>query len=625
MVLSLQGRSHRFKSCSAHKGFSEIFTVKNTKDPQKTHICGNNCGIIDLMKTKLLFLLVFLISCTSTLSNEENNESSPESSTTTSTIPIEEQLLIKNIKDGKKGVVRIVTKGIKIEESSENQLVKTQGDSSGSGFFISTDGFIVTNNHVVGGAVTIDVYIGEERNSYKSKIIGTSECDDIAILKIDLPVGGAFYFEFDEINPVLGEDILAIGFPRGDEQITYLDGIVSKEKAEGSNQWSSIDYAFEHTAEILPGSSGGPIINEGGKVVGVAYAGNSDRQEFGIPSTVVKKTISAILENTFNKTLGANGEQFLDFGMYIYSSEPNSPFDKAGFDGGELITHINGLDITKEDTMDVYCSALQTRGESSAIKFKGIDIEEGANFEASVSLDGTKADFKLTSSTTTKPKVTTTTKPKVTTTTSVAKPYFSSKALSLYTDSRGNVEYYARWRKSTVNIGILGTPQENDVSVIKNMALELSRLLNIDFQVISEEGDITFNFLPLSEWSNFEYCNEPERKYYDVNLSWSANTITKVDHCYKIGEEYSAGFNNPTESIVKECRIYHLRKNLIWAISPFNSKGDPDEYGENNYHTSRYCNNFQKVTDLDKEVILMHYSPYVSNAKTTNEVYNLLK
>ena len=451
------------------------------------------------MKTKLLFLLVFLISCSSALSNEENNESS----TTTSTIPIEEQLLIKNIKDGKKGVVRIVAKGIKIEESSENQLVKTQGDSSGSGFFISTDGFIVTNNHVVGGAVTIDVYIGEERNSYRAKIIGTSECDDIAILKIDLPVGGAFYFAFDEINPVLGEDILAIGFPRGDEQITYLNGIVSKEKAEGSNQWSSIDYAFEHTAEILPGSSGGPIINEAGKVVGVAYASNLNRQEFGIPATVVKNTIRGILENTFNKTLGANGEQFLDFGMYIYSAEPNSPFDKAGFDGGELITHINGLDITKEDTMEVYCSALQTRGDSSAIKFKGIDIDEGANFEASVSLDGTKADFKFTSSTTTKPKVTTTT-----TTTTATKPYFSSKALSLYTDSRGTVEYYGRWRKSTVNVGILGSPQENDVSVIKNMALEMSRLLNINFQVISGKGDITYHFLPLNEWSNFDYCDE---------------------------------------------------------------------------------------------------------------------
>jgi len=586
-----------------------------------------------LMKKNLLFIFVFLISCSSTLSSEENNESSPESSTTTSTIPIEEQLLIKNIKDGKKGVVRIVTKGIKIEESSENKLVKTQGDSSGSGFFISTDGYVVTNNHVIGGAVTIDVYIGEERNSYKAKIIGTSECDDIAILKIDLPVGGAFYFAFDEINPVLGEDILAIGFPRGDEQITYLNGIISKERAEGSNQWSSIDYAFEHTAEILPGSSGGPIINEAGEVVGVAYAGNSDRQEFGIPATVVKNTISGILENTFNKTLGANGEQFLDFGLYIYSSEPNSPFDKAGFDGGELITHINGLDITKEETMDVYCSALQTRGESSAIKFKGIDIDEGANFEASVSLDGTKADFKFTSSrttkpkvtATTKPKVTTTTKPKVTTTTSVSKPYFSSKALSLYTDSRGSLEYYARWRKPTVSVGILGSPQENDVSVIKNMALEMSRLLNINFQVISEKGDITYHFLPLNEWSNFDYCDEPERKFNDTNLKWSSNTITEVTHCYKIGEEYNVDFNSASENVIKECRIYHLRKDFIWAISPFTSRGDSDEYGTNNYHTSQYCNNFQKVSDLDKEVILMHYSPYVSNAKTTNEVYNLLK
>ena len=93
----------------------------------------------------------------------------------------------------------------------DNQLVKTQGDSSGSGFFISTDGYIITNNHVVGGAVTVDVFIGEERNSFKAKIVGTSECDDIAVLKIDLPVGGAFYF-FDEKNPVVGEIFLLLDF-----------------------------------------------------------------------------------------------------------------------------------------------------------------------------------------------------------------------------------------------------------------------------------------------------------------------------------------------------------------------------------------------------------------------------
>ena len=122
--------------------------------------------------------------------------------------------------------------------------------------------------------------------------------------------------------------------------------------------------------------------------------------------------------------------------MYIYSAEPNSPFDKAGFNGGELITHINGLDISNESTMDVYCSAIQTRGDSAAISFKGYDIDEKSDFEASVSLDGSKATFRLiNTTTTTKPKTTTTKAP------SVSKPYFTPEALELYISSYQNQTY----------------------------------------------------------------------------------------------------------------------------------------------------------------------------------------
>lgn len=575
------------------------------------------------MKVKLLILLIFIISCSGTEANNDNVEPNNEQITTTTTIPIEEQLLIKNLKQGKNGVVRIVTKGILVEESNDNQLVKTQGDSSGSGFFITTDGYIVTNNHVVGGAVTIEVYIGEERNSYKAKIIGTSECDDIAVLKIDLPVGGAFYFEFEESNPVLGEDILAIGFPRGDEQITYLNGIVSKEKAEGSNQWSSIDYAFEHTAEILPGSSGGPIINELGKVVGVAYAGNADRQEFGIPSTVVKKTISEIIDNTFINTLGANGEQFVDYGMYIYSAEPGSSFDKAGFDGGELITHINGLDITKENTMDVYCNSLQARGSDAAIKFKGYDIDEKANFEASVSLDGSKASFEfINSTTTTKPKTTTTTTTKV-----VTKPYFSDEALSLYIDSfqtRTTNRTYARF-VGDKTVGIMGTPEGDDYEILKQVVNDLSDLIpTISLTLIDGVGDITYYFLNRSSYLDRDDINQ-SYKYYSATGYRIGNELTERIINFKLGDHYKEDFNNANEQTVKDCRTYHLRSSFLWALTGSPKDADKDKFPGNNYFSGMYCNEYQKISDLDRQVLLIHYSEYVSEATTVDEVYNLLK
>ena len=78
--------------------------------------------------------------------------------------------------------------------------------------------------------------------------------------------------------------------------MTYLNGIVSKEETNGDTYWSSLDYRFEHTAEILPGSSGGPIVDENAKVIGIAYAGNVDRQEYGIPINLVDKTINKIIK-----------------------------------------------------------------------------------------------------------------------------------------------------------------------------------------------------------------------------------------------------------------------------------------------------------------------------------------
>ena len=399
-----------------------------------------------------------------------------------------------------------------------------------------------------------------------------------------------------------------------------MNGIVSKEKAEGSNQWSSIDYAFEHTAEILPGSSGGPIINESGKVIGVAYAGNSDRQEFGIPATVVKNTINEILDNTFNKTLGANAEQFLDFGLYIYSAEPNSPFDKAGFNGGELITHINGLDISNESTMDVYCSAIQTRGDSAAISFKGYDIDEKSDFEASVSLDGSKATFRLiNTTTTTKPKTTTTKAP------SVSKPYFTPEALELYISSYQNQTYrnYARYIGEKT-VGITGSPMEGDYEILNQLINDLSNLIpTVNFSLVSGVSDITYNFLDKSDYLSNEDCDD-NKLFYTSSGTFRGNVRESADFCFKIGDHYKEGFNSTNEQTIKECRTYHLRRSFLWALTGSWFEADRDKY-PNSYFASMYCNNYQRISDLDRQVLLIHHSDYVSNATTVDEVYNLLK
>ena len=143
----------------------------------------------------------------------------------------EDTYLIKNFKDAPNGVVRIVTKSSILLQNDQGEFETVELSNTGSGFFIAENGIIVTNNHVVASAVTIDVYIQGETRSYAAKNLGSSECDDLAILKIEKKEN--YYFELYDNAPVLGEEILAIGFPKGDEEITFLDGIVSKKETDG--------------------------------------------------------------------------------------------------------------------------------------------------------------------------------------------------------------------------------------------------------------------------------------------------------------------------------------------------------------------------------------------------------
>lgn len=360
------------------------------------------------------FLILILSLCST---NEDTNLSSSETS-------IDVITAISSFEDLPNAVVRIVVNSTQVELNDSLELQKSSLETSGSGFFINNQGYIVTNNHVISGAVTIEVFTEYRKNPYTAKIIGLSECDDIAVLKIDIE--NEDFLSFADRKPTLGEEIIAAGFPRGDEEVTFLDGIVSKKETDGSTSWASIDYAFEHTAEILPGSSGGPIVDENVKVIGIAYSGNEDRQEFGIPYQEVKDTINLIMNNNFASTFNVNLEQFEGAGLYIYSLETSSPLREVGFSGGEVITHIQDLSITKERTLKVYCNAIKTRAEDFGIKLRGIRLGDFTEFEVEVSLDGSitniisseiYAENQITTTTNPKPSTTTTTKPKQSTTT----------------------------------------------------------------------------------------------------------------------------------------------------------------------------------------------------------------
>lgn len=240
---------------------------------------------------------------------------------------------------------------------------KREQRSLGSGFIISQDGFIVTNNHVIKGADEIQVNLQKGEKSHKAEVIGRDDETDLALLKIEvdreLPV-----LEFGNSDSLkIGQWVMAIGNPFGLEH-TVTAGIVSaKGRVIGAGPY---DDFIQTDASINPGNSGGPLLNMQGKVVGIntAIVASGQGIGFAVPGTMAKEVIAQLKEYQMVKRgwlgvsiqdMDKNTAQALGLkepeGALIASVEPGDPADKAGLKAGDVITAVNGEKI--EDARDL--------------------------------------------------------------------------------------------------------------------------------------------------------------------------------------------------------------------------------------------------------------------------------
>lgn len=233
---------------------------------------------------------------------------------------------------------------------------------TGSGFFISNDGYILTNNHVVKDAVKVTI-IDINEKEYTAKKIGLDPKTDLALLKIK---GNNFpYIELGDSDALeVGEWVLAIGNPL-DQDLSVTSGIVS---AKGRNlQGLDVDFQnfIQTDAAINRGNSGGPLINMDGKAVGInsvilSPGGGNIGIGFAIPSNMAKKVIKdlkkegRVIRSVIGvgiKQLTAQDAKDLGFphkGVMIVSVEKNGPADKAGIERFDLIIGVNGKKVTNE-------------------------------------------------------------------------------------------------------------------------------------------------------------------------------------------------------------------------------------------------------------------------------------
>ena len=265
---------------------------------------------------------------------------------------------VSNLQDAKTAVIQIESEGTFV--NPDFSVVEIAG--RGSGFIIDPSGIAVTNNHVVSGAALLKIWLGgDQSRTYNAKVLGVSECSDVAVIKIE---GDDFPYLAWHDGPInVGLEVYSAGFPLGEPEFTLTKGIVAKERAGGETSWASVDYVLEHDATINPGNSGGPLVDSDGKVVGVNYRGRETNQYFAIGRDLVVKLIDELSKGKNLETLGINGEAFAtaDFsGVWVYSVGSGSAADKAGIAGGDIVTHLSDLAVGDDGTMADYCDILRT-------------------------------------------------------------------------------------------------------------------------------------------------------------------------------------------------------------------------------------------------------------------------
>lgn len=228
-------------------------------------------------------------------------------------------------------------------------------NSLGSGVIVSSEGHVITNNHVVDQVDEIEVQMSDGRTK-KARLVGADATVDLAVLKIDEPNVKALKFG-DSDAVMAGDFVLAIGNPFGFEE-TVTDGIISSKGRP--NRVDAFGDLLQTNAAINPGNSGGPLINLQGEIVGINTAiisrsGGSQGIGFAIPSNSVRSALESLLKQgriirgylgiqTRNPLQGGQSDQDAD-GVIVEDVIPDSPAAQAQIQRGDVIRKFDGRDV----------------------------------------------------------------------------------------------------------------------------------------------------------------------------------------------------------------------------------------------------------------------------------------
>ena len=286
---------------------------------------------------------------------------------------------------------------------------RVESASSGSGFIITQDGYIVTNHHVISGAssVTVTLHDGTE---YPATVVGSDSDYDVAVLKVEA-TGLTAVTLGDSGNVNVGDSVLAIGNPLGELTFSMSQGIVSC-CDRAINVDGTPFNMIQVDASINPGNSGGPLMNLYGEVVGIVSAKYSNYSNttveglgFAIPINDVQTIITDIMENgqvtdkpalsitagTMTEQMAAQYQLSTKKGVFVYSVNKGGAGDNAGLQMGDVITKLGDAEITSMEELSAAKKNYKA-GDTVTVTFWRGDEEKTTQLTFDVQSQNTGSD-----------------------------------------------------------------------------------------------------------------------------------------------------------------------------------------------------------------------------------------
>ena len=266
-------------------------------------------------------------------------------------------------------------------------LRPTPGQGAGTGFVIAPDGVIVTNNHVIAGAQSIEVVFADDRKM-PARVLGRDSTTDLAVLKVDgsdLPV--AALGDSDAMR--VGDDVIAIGNALGLQGgLTVTRGIVSAEdRTITAEDGTRLEHVIQTDTAINPGNSGGPLVNSAGEVVGIntAVAGGAENIGFSIAINAAKPIIDQLRQGgtrsrpflgvkmfTVTPSIAEELGLKVDTGALVADVTAGSAAEVAGLRNGDVITSIDGKEVKAAEDVTSAVNAHKP-GDEVKVTFRRVD------------------------------------------------------------------------------------------------------------------------------------------------------------------------------------------------------------------------------------------------------------